>query len=449
MVTPTLPATSRTPLDYQRALSRQTLLSERVRAVALSVILAVVVTAVIVAFVAMPGFGAMMPGMTLWTAPAIYGPFLVYELAMIAVISQRLARNQDLPVTLRYLGAFVEVTLPSVILVSQVGKMELASAFGFYAPFFYSVFIILSTLRLSFWLAAFTGAVAAGQMLALALYYLPADPAAVGMSGAIGAAPMAGMQNVQLTLQYHLTRSAALLAAGVTAGWVAVRLRQQFEKTMQAVAARDSITNLFGQHVSPQVVDRLLEVEQGKASEIRRVAVMFVDIRDFTTAAQMRTPAQVVKRLDDAFTLMVEVIDAHSGVVNKFLGDGLLAVFGAPLADEQAARHAVTAGREILQTIEKSNTKLAEWPIRIGIGLHVGEAVTGIVGSPRRKEYTVIGDTVNLASRIEALNKEFGSQFLLSDAAHAEAGELAAAARQIGNVEVRGYDKPVGVWRLA
>ena len=331
--------------------------------------------------------------------------------------------------------------------------MGIASAFGFYAPFFYSIFIILSTLRLSFWLASFTGAVAAAQMLAIAFIYLPAE--ATGMRSLMGGGiPMGdgttmGMQNVQFSLGYHLTRSAALLAAGITAGWVAIRLRHQFEATMQAVAARDSVTNLFGQHVAPQVVDRLLAAGGEKTSEIRRIAVMFVDIRDFTAAAQNRTPHDVVSRLDDAFTVMVDVIDSHGGIVNKFLGDGFLAIFGAPIPDDRATLRAVAAGREMLDVVEKSNASHPDWPIRIGIGLHVGDAVTGIVGSPRRKEYTVIGDTVNLASRIEALNKELGSQFLLSEAAHTEAGEEASDAHPLANIEVRGYDQPITLWRLA
>ncbi len=441
------------PHDYKHALARETLLSERMRALALSVILGVMSVALTVSFVAIPGFGEIMPGMKAWTALTNYGPFFLYELVMIVFINRRLARSQDLPVAVRYFSAFMETSLPSVILLSHVNKMGITSAFGFYAPFFYSIFIILSTLRLSFWLASFTGAVAAAQMLAIAFIYLPA--ATMGMGSPMGREiPMGdgmtmGTQNVQFSLGYHLTRSAALLAAGITAGWVAIRLRHQFEATMQAVAARDRVTNLFGQHVAPQVVDQLLATGGEKTSEIRRIAVMFVDIRDFTAAAQNRTPHDVVSRLDDAFTVMVDVIDSHGGVVNKFLGDGFLAIFGAPIRDDRATLRAVAAGREMLDVVEKSNAGHPDWPIRIGIGLHVGDAVTGIVGSPRRKEYTVIGDTVNLTSRIESLNKEFGSQFLLSDAAHTEAGEQASDARPLGNIEVRGYDKLISLWQLA
>src|SRR6185437_12258574 len=169
--------------------------------------------------------------------------------------------------------------------------------------------------------------------------------------------------------------------------------------------------------VSPSVVDRLLSMGGAELSEMRRVCVMFVDIRGFTAAARERSPADVVTRLDDAFAILVEIVDRHHGVVNKFLGDGFLAMFGAPIDDPAAAVNAIAAGRAMLHAMADANRGHA-WPIRIGIGIHIGEAVTGTVGSPRRKEYTVIGDTVNLASRLESLNKEVGSQFLVSDAVH-------------------------------
>ena len=175
------------------------------------------------------------------------------------------------------------------------------------------------------------------------------------------------------------------------------------------------MTNLFGQHVSPRVVERLLAIGAAELSEMRRVCVMFVDIRSFTSAARSRTPAEVVARLEDVFEILVEIVDRHNGIVNKFLGDGLLAIFGAPIDDPAEAANAVAAAREMLMSIETNNIGHA-WPIRLGIGIHIGEAVAGTVGSHRRKEYTVIGDTVNLASRLESLNKDVGSQLIVSDA---------------------------------
>jgi adenylate cyclase len=174
---------------------------------------------------------------------------------------------------------------------------------------------------------------------------------------------------------------------------------------------------------------------------------MFVDIRGFTAAASTRTPQQVVDRLDAAFAVLVDIVDRNGGIVNKFLGDGFLALFGAPFEDPNAAARAVTAAREMLAAIEQHNGG-SDWPLRIGIGLHLGNVVAGNVGSPRRKEYTVIGDTVNLASRIEGLNKEFGSQLLISDAVHQEIGNVEGAV-SLGDVPVRGYQQPIRVWRLA
>jgi adenylate cyclase len=237
-----------------------------------------------------------------------------------------------------------------------------------------------------------------------------------------------------------------LLVGGLLAGSVGLTIKRHFERALTAASARDRVTNLFGQHVSPQVVDRLLAVS-AELSEMRQVCVMFVDIRGFTAAARARSPAEVVARLDAAFAILVEIVDRHHGIVNKFLGDGFLAMFGAPLDDPAAAANAVAAGRDMLRAIGESNVGHA-WPIRIGIGVHIGEAVTGTVGSRHRKEYTVIGDTVNLASRLESLNKEVGAQFLVSDAVRAAAGAALGDARPLGPLPVRGYSDPVTVWRL-
>ena len=193
--------------------------------------------------------------------------------------------------------------------------------------------------------------------------------------------------------------------------------------------------------------ERLMAEGASTNSDIRRVAVMFVDFRSFTAGARSRSPQEVVDRLDGAFAVLVEILDRHGGIVNKFLGDGFLALFGAPFEAQDAVQQAVAAAREMLEANERAN-KQTSWPLRIGIGIHVGEVVAGNIGSPRRKEYTVIGDTVNFAARLEALNKDFNSQFLISAAVHDALGEACRDAVSLGEVPVRGYDRPMTVWQL-
>jgi len=387
--------------EFKHALAREVLKTERLRIIALIITATVLAAGLTTADVVAP---AILDRIWRGHFPVLYVlvgyvGFVLFEASVLALVSRQLKRDLDVPRVRRYVGAFIETSLPSLVLVVHMNNMGAVPALGFVAPLLYFVFIILSTLRLDFWLSTFTGFVAAAELLGLALFH-PAARATVGE-------PM-------LAAAFLISRSAVIFACGVLAGAVGVQLRRQFEASITAATARDYVTNLFGQHVSPQVVDRLLAAGSTTSSDTRKVAVMFVDIRGFTAAARARTPQEVVDRLDAAFAVLVEIVDRNGGIVNKFLGDGFLALFGAPLDDPEAPRRAVTAAREMLAAIEQHNVR-SDWPLRIGIGVHLGQVVAGNVGSPRRKEYTVIGDTVNLASRIEGLNKEFGSQLLISD----------------------------------
>jgi adenylate cyclase len=356
----------------------------------------------------------------------VLGPFVLFELWVHTAITWHRRRGRDLPVIRRYIGALIETSMPTAALALHIDSMGSTAALGFVAPFIYFIFIIASTLRLDFWLSTFTGFVAAVQLFGMAVYYHP-DP--------------------HPDLFYHGARSFVILISGVLAGAVGVQLRRQFGASILAATARDRITNLFGQHVSPQVVERLMAEGAATGSDIRRVAVMFVDFRSFTAGARTRSPQEVVERLDGAFAVLVEILDRHGGIVNKFLGDGFLALFGAPFDAGDAAQHAVAAAREMLAANEHTNAT-SSWPLRIGIGIHVGEVVAGNIGSPRRKEYTVIGDTVNFAARLEALNKELDSQFLISSAVRDALGDNGKDAVPRGEVPVRGYERPVPVWQL-
>ena len=198
--------------------------------------------------------------------------------------------------------------------------------------------------------------------------------------------------------------------------------------------------------MSPSVVDRLLGSPPEFAGDVREICVMFLDIRNFTENARDRPPEAVVEFLNSTFAFMIEAIDRHGGFINKFLGDGFLAIFGAPLDDPAAARHALEAAREILAEIDERGLSHGSWPLKVGIGLHLGSAVTGNVGSPRRKEFTAIGDTLNLASRLEQLTKEYPARLIVSDSVIAALGAAARGARPLGAVAVKGYAEPVPTW---
>ncbi len=420
--------------ELKHTLAREVLKTERLRIIALIITATVLAAGLTTADVVAP---AILDRIWRGHFPVLYllagyVGFVLFEASVLALVSRQLKRDHDVPRVRRYVGALIETSLPSLALVVHMNNMGAVQALGFVGPLLYFVFIILSTLRLDFWLSTFTGFVAAAELLGLALFH-PAAQATVG--------------DPMLAAAFLISRSAVILACGVLAGAVGVQLRRQFEASIAAATARDYVTNLFGQHVSPQVVDRLLAAGSTTSSDTRQVAVMFVDIRGFTAAARTRTPQEVVGRLNAAFTVLVEIVDHNGGIVNKFLGDGFLALFGAPLDDPDAPRRAVTAAREMLAAIEQHNIR-SDWPLRIGIGLHLGHVVAGNVGSPRRKEYTVIGDTVNLASRIEGLNKEFGSQLLISDTVQQAIGHDVDAVA-LGDVPIRGYEQPVRVWRLA
>jgi adenylate cyclase len=420
---------------FAHALMREMMKTERLRITALIIIATVLLVGLAIVDAFAPDvLNRMWRGhFPLFYIIIGYLGFVAFESSVLVLVSRQLKLDRDLPRARPYLGAFIETSLPTVVIALHMSNMGAVQGLAFVGPLLYFVFIILSTLRLEFWLSTFTGFVAAVELLALGLFH-PAASAAAGE-------PMLG-------LAFLIPRSAIILACGVIAGAVGTQLRRQFEASLAAATARDHVTNLFGQHVSPQVVERLLHSGSTAGGDTKQVAVMFVDIRGFTAAARMRSPQEVVDRLDAAFAVLVEIVDRNGGIVNKFLGDGFLALFGAPFDDPEAAQRAVTAAREMLAAIEQHNVGNA-WPLRIGIGIHLGDVVAGSVGSPRRKEYTVIGDTVNFASRIEGLNKEFGSQLLISDAVHQAVDNADAGAVSLGDVPVRGYDQPVKVWRLA
>ncbi len=417
---------------YSDALRREIMRSEQQRMRVIVIILAMVLAAVMIVLNFIPEiderlFDKKVPG---WVPLAGIGPYLLYELATLSILRWRSAKGKDFPRIARFGNALIETSLPASITYVLSGYMQPQLVFAFWPPLLFFVFILLSTLRLDFWLSVWTGTVAAVLQMVLVFVLLPMDPTAPA-------------DNMPL---FYVGRSMVLFGSGVVAGLVAVSLRGQFENSILAGAARDRVTNLFGQHVSPSVVERLLATQAEPPSELRTICVLFLDIRGFTAMTRQRPAGETVELLNAFFAEMIDVVDRHHGIINKFLGDGFLALFGAPLADPSAAQNALGAARAMIEAVEAWNKERPSQALRVGIGIHMGEAVTGVVGSPRRKEYTVIGDTVNLAARLEQLTKETGSQVLVSNSVHSAVA--ADGAVDLGPLAIRGYDEKVQVWRV-
>jgi adenylate cyclase len=181
----------------------------------------------------------------------------------------------------------------------------------------------------------------------------------------------------------------------------------------------------------------------------RRISVLFSDIRGFSKISEHLAPEKVVQLLNEYFELMVEVVFRNQGTLDKFMGDGLMAIFGAPENDPYQEEHALKAAIEMQQELGKLQVR---WEaegihIRIGVGIHSGPAIVGTIGSSRRMEYTAIGDTVNVASRLQAATKELGANILTSE--HTYYGAKGAFPfRNMGTIMVRGREEPLTVYAL-
>jgi len=365
---------------------------------------------------------------------AVLGVF-AYTVILRLAVGRAIARGRVLSRWLQVLSTIFEATIPTLVL--WLAGMVIEPALMLFTPpsLLYFFFIIVSALRLDPGLSLLTGLTSGAGYLALALWSL--------------AQPIRGELDLLLRSPYHHVGKAIIITlCGVAAAVVSRQIRGQLAAGLRLVEERNRITSVFGQHVSPAVVERLLADGAAPSSESRRVCVMFLDIRDFTRFSERRSPAEVVEYLNRLFGFMVEIINARGGIVNKFLGDGFMAVFGAPLATGDDAGNAVAAALEILARVDIEVQAGTIPATRIGIGLHLGEVLTGTVGSQQRREYTVIGDVVNLAARIEGLNKQFGTSLLASDAVvHALAGRQSA--RSLGAVEVKGRSAPIEVFSLS
>ncbi len=304
----------------------------------------------------------------------------------------------------------LEVSCASVVMLldTSVGPSFLVTSS---TPHIYVLAVAMSCLRLRPTLCLYVSGMAIAQQTAIYIYALRRVE---------GLAIAGSDVETERFYQELLFRDSILLLVGV----LGFMLARTLAREIAAAAHEERVRATFGSYVDARVVKRVLAGDLKLAPERRTVTVLFVDIRGFTKFSETREPEEVFAMLTEALDAFATVVQSQGGIVNKFLGDGLMALFGAPEEQADQARRAVRAGLLLLD--EARIRSEGRFPgLRIGIGIHTGEVVVGDLGSARR-EYTAIGDVVNVASRVEAANKELGTSLLITDDVRAVLGSGAS-----------------------
>ena len=258
---------------------------------------------------------------------------------------------------------------------------------------------------------------------------------------------------VQLAFAADLILPLVVPLVGLAVGFLGALLVHWLTATFERAQTRDLFARFVPDSVVTQVLDRADDEEDVRlGGELLQATVMFSDLRGFTTFAEGREPGQVIGVLNHYLTEMSDAILDHGGTLVAYMGDGIMAVFGAPLPADDHAQRALAAARDMLERLERFNAWMRENGhgdgFKMGIGLNTGDVMSGNVGSARRLEYTAIGDTTNTAARLEGMTKGTPYQLFVADGTRAQLSEPPADLECLDELEVRGRKGGMKVWAL-
>jgi adenylate cyclase len=421
--------------SFEEELSKEILKSEKFRELLLSGIIVVMLVGIAVNSYILNVFKSNLFEPFSWFILILFGllirSFLVRKFQ---IIWFKKSRRRYL--SFLYGNTFFETSIPSIVVIIFASSYNPATALISPIVFFYFLFIILSIFDLELKLSIFAGFVASVEYFILSLFYYDQHT-------------FSGDLSILNMFPFYFAKSLFLLMAGVVAGFVSLKIRKNIFSSYNTIQERNNLEKVFGQQISKEIVDEFIENKLEISSKKRNVTVMFLDIRNFSKFCEGRNPEEINKYQNEVLGFMIEKVNKNSGIVNQILGDGFMATFGAPVEDKNHTDNAVKAANEIIRQLNFYNEKSKIPKTNVGIGIHCGEVVTGNVGTEDRKQYSITGNTVILAARLEQLNKEFNSSVIVSkdviDNVKTEGIEYIS----LGNVIVKGFANPITIYGIA
>jgi adenylate cyclase len=343
----------------------------------------------------------------------------------------RLSRKRTFSRRSGYLQTTFEMTAVAVVVILDT---QIDHAFALTAPGIHllPVAIVMTGLRLDPWLSGYAGVLAAVLHIAFGFVLYDANVAATPA----------------LLPLFIGARSIFLVIVGLICAAIASSLRRLLVRSVRETEERLRVRSAFGIYVAEQVVERVLAGDLTPRTERRVITVLFADIRGFTRLSEGLDPEVLLSRLNQALEAFSMAVAAEGGIVNKYLGDGLMAIFGAPEDHEDHAARACRAALALRDSARELDESGRFAGLAIGVGVHTGEVVVGDVGGKGHREYTAIGDVVNVASRVESANKELGTDVLITQAVLEQPGVSEFEARELSPVTLRNRAEPVLVHHL-
>ncbi|MPQ47826.1 hypothetical protein GCQ56_12515 [Marinifilum sp. N1E240] len=358
--------------------------------------------------------------------------FCAFELFVFLRLTYSIKNNISVPKRILILNLLLEFGLPAIVLYHAIKYDYSLLILEYDGLLFYFLLLTLSAMHLDFKISLGAGLLAAVGYFSVAFWgieYLQPD------------------KDIEQLQEIYTMRSIGLFLAGIVAGVVASEIKKRVNNYLESVEDQKEIESLLGQQLSKDVANELILHRNDSVGHKVTGSIMFLDIRNFTLMADHQSPEETIEFQNAIFDPLIRIIEKNNGIIHQILGDGFMASFGIAVKNENHANDSYHAGIEIIEAINHLKMEENGDSTKVGIGLHCGEVVTGNIGNEIRKQFSIAGKNVIMASRIEQLNKKFKTQFLISKQI-ADLLDSKSELSDLGLVKLKGIDEKVNVFNV-